>query len=119
MIARIATLIYGIASYLVCCSFLYAVACIGGYLVPRSIDVGSEGGLAQSILPDVALSRLFAVQRSVKARPKRWWTTIAPAQHLCPDLKSSSESHLLEVARPVVATIWHRSMPMQRVLGRR
>src|SRR2546430_2339415 len=82
MIGRVATLIYGIASYIVfCCCFLYAVAFIGNYPVPRSIDVGSEGGLAPSILTDVVLLGVFAVQHSAMARPafKRWWTTIVPA----------------------------------------
>ena len=45
MIGRIAALIYGIASYLVFfCSVLYAMAFIGNYLVPKSIDVGSSRG---------------------------------------------------------------------------
>src|SRR6516165_11707546 len=81
MIGRVAALIYGIASYLVFfCSSLYAMAFIGNYLVPKSIDVGSEGGLAQSILTDVVLLAAFAIQHSVMARPafKRWWTTIVP-----------------------------------------
>ena len=81
MIGRVAALIYGVASYLVfVCSLLYAVAFIGNYLVPKSIDVGSVDGLAKSVLINVALLGLFAVQHSVMARPafKRWWTTIVP-----------------------------------------
>jgi methanethiol S-methyltransferase len=82
MIGRVAALIYGIASYLVFfVSVLYAMGFIGNYLVPKSIDVGSESELARSILIDVALLGVFAVQHSVMARPafKRWWTTIVPA----------------------------------------
>ena len=82
MIGRLAAFIYGIASYLVFfCSILYAMAFIGNYLVPKSIDVGPAGGLAQSILIDVVLLGMFAVQHSIMARPafKRWWTTIVPA----------------------------------------
>ena len=81
MIGRVAALIYGLASYLVFLrSFVYAMAFIGNYLVPKTIDVGSAGGLAQSILIDVVLLGVFAVQHSVMARPafKRWWTTIVP-----------------------------------------
>jgi hypothetical protein len=45
MIGRIAALIYGMASYLVSfCSVLYAMAFIGNYLVPKSIDVGFSRG---------------------------------------------------------------------------
>ena len=113
MIGRVAAVIYGIASYLVFfCSLLYAVAFIGNYLVPKSIDVGSEGGLAQSILIDVALLGVFAVQHSVMARPafKRWWTTIVPAS--CERSTYVLISSLLLILifwqwRPIVTTIWH------------
>ena len=69
MIGRVAALIYGLASYLVFfVSVVYAMGFIGNYLVPKSIDVGSESELAQSILIDVALLGVFAVQHSVMAR---------------------------------------------------
>jgi protein-S-isoprenylcysteine O-methyltransferase Ste14 len=82
MIGRVASLIYGIANYFVFfCSLLYAVAFIGNYPVPKSIDAAAEGGLAQSIAINVVLLDLFALQHSVMARPafKRWWTRIVPA----------------------------------------
>jgi len=112
MIGRVAAVVYGIASYLVFfCSFLYAVAFIGNYLVPKSVDVGSEGGLAQSILTDVVLLGVFAVQHSVMARPafKRWWTTIVPAS--CERSTYVLISSLLLILifwqwRPIVKTIW-------------
>ena len=113
MIGRTAALIYGIASYLVfLCSLLYAVAFIGNYLAPKSIDVGPESGLAQSILIDATLLGLFAVQHSVMARPafKRWWTTIVPAS--CERSTYVLISSLLLILifwqwRPIVTTIWH------------
>ena len=113
MIGRVAALIYGIASYLVFfSSLLYAVAFIGNYLVPKSIDVGPESGLAQTILIDVALLGLFAVQHSVMARPafKRWWTTIVPTS--CERSTYVLISSLLLILvfwqwRPIVTTIWH------------
>src|SRR5438309_465986 len=112
MIGRIAALIYGIASYLVFfCSLLYAVAFIGNYLVPKSIDVGSEDELVQSILIDVTLLGLFAVQHSVMARPafRRWWTTIVPAS--CERSTYVLISSLLQILifwqwRPILTTIW-------------
>src|SRR5262249_23444269 len=112
MIGRTAALIYGIASYLVFfCSILYAMAFIGNYLVPKSIDVGPAGGLAQSILIDVVLLGMFAVQHSIMARPafKRWWTTIVPAS--CERSTYVLSSSLLLVLifwrwRPIVTTVW-------------
>jgi protein-S-isoprenylcysteine O-methyltransferase Ste14 len=117
MISRVAVLIYSLASYLVFfCSFLYAVAFIGNDLVPKSIDVGSESGgpepgLAGSIVINVLLLSIFAVQHSVMARPafKRRWTTIVPAA--CERTTYVLVSSLLLILvfwqwRPITTTIW-------------
>jgi protein-S-isoprenylcysteine O-methyltransferase Ste14 len=112
MIGPIAALIYGIVSYLVFfLSFVYSMAFIGNYVVPKSIDLGSESGLAQSILIDVALLAIFAVQHSVMARSpfKRWWMTIVPAS--CERSTYVLLSSLLLIFifwqwRPIVTTIW-------------
>src|ERR1700741_2537913 len=112
VIGRVAALIYGIASYLVfVCSLLYAVAFIGNYLVPKSIDVSSVDGLAKSGLINGALPGLFAGHHRVMARPafKRWWTTIVPVS--CERSTYVLVSSLLLILvfwqwRPVVTTIW-------------
>ena len=112
MIGRVAPLIYGIASYLVfLCSIIYAVFFIGNYLVPKSIDVGPESGLAQSILIDIVLLGMFALQHSIMARPafRRWWTRIIPAS--CERSTYVLISSLLLILifwqwRPIVTTIW-------------
>jgi protein-S-isoprenylcysteine O-methyltransferase Ste14 len=112
VIRRVAGLIYGLASYLVFfLSFLYTIAFIGNYWVPKSIDVGPESGLAQSILIDVVLLGVFAVQHSVMARPafKRWWTGVVPAS--CERSTYVLISSLLLILvlwqwRPIVTTIW-------------
>ena len=113
MISRVAAPIYGLASYLVFfCSILYAMAFIGNYLVPKSIDVGPQSGLAESIMTNVLLLGLFAFQHSVMARPafKRWWTTIIPAS--CERSTYVLISSLLLILifwqwRPITTTIWH------------
>ena len=112
MIGRVAALIYGLASYLVFfVSVVYAMGFIANYLVPKSIDVGSESELAQSILIDLALLGVFAVQHSVMARPafKRWWTRIIPAS--CERSTYVLVSSLLLILifwqwRPIAATVW-------------
>jgi protein-S-isoprenylcysteine O-methyltransferase Ste14 len=112
MIGRLAAFIYGITSYLVFfCSILYAMAFIGNYLVPKSIDVGFAGGFGQSILIDAVLLGMFAVQHSIMARPafKRWWTTIVPAS--CERSTYVLISSLLLILvfwqwRPIVTTVW-------------
>ena len=64
MTGRIGALIYGIASYLIfSLSFAYTPAFVGNYWVPKSIDVGPESGLVQSIVIDAALLGIFAVDK--------------------------------------------------------
>ncbi|SEO70800.1 Protein-S-isoprenylcysteine O-methyltransferase Ste14 [Rhodospirillales bacterium URHD0017] len=112
VIGRVAALIYGVASYLVFfVSFVYTVAFIGNYWVPKSIDVGVESGLLPSILIDVALLVAFACQHSIMARPafKRWWTTVIPAS--CERSTYVLVSSLLLILilwqwRPITTTIW-------------
>ncbi|MGZ5873849.1 MAG: methanethiol S-methyltransferase [Bradyrhizobium sp.] len=112
MIGRVVALIYGLASYLAfIISLVYAIAFIGNYPVPKSIDVGSESGLALSILIDMGLLGVFAVQHSVMARPafKRWWTSIVPAS--CERSTYVLISSLLLILifwqwRPITTPIW-------------
>ncbi len=112
MTGRLSALIYGIASYLIfSLSFAYTPAFVGNYWVPKSIDVGPESGLVQSIVIDAALLGIFAIQHSVMARPafKRWWTRIVPAS--CERSTYVLISSLLLILmfwqwRPIVTTIW-------------
>lgn len=81
MLKRLLFFAYGVVSYLIfLATFLYAIAFVGGFLVPRRLD-----GLLQTTLPaalaiDALLLTVFAVQHSVMAR--RWfkerWTQIVP-----------------------------------------
>jgi len=112
MTGRICALIYGIASYLIfSIAFAYSPAFVGNYWVPKSIDVGPEGGLIPSILIDAALLGIFAIPHSVMARPafKRWWTRIIPAS--CERSTYVLISSLLLILmfwqwRPITTTIW-------------
>ena len=72
---------YGVVSYLIfLATFLYAIAFVGGFAVPRQLDGELQTSLPAALAIDCALLTLFAVQHSVMAR--RWfkerWTQIVP-----------------------------------------
>jgi protein-S-isoprenylcysteine O-methyltransferase Ste14 len=72
---------YGVASYLIfLVTFLYAVAFVGGFLVPTRLEGPLEGSLAAALAINGGSLTIFAVQHSVMAR--RWfkerWTRIVP-----------------------------------------
>jgi len=77
----IVAVLYGAVAYMVFLgAFLYAIAFVGNLHSAKTIDSGEAGPLLPSLLIDVCLLGLFAVQHSVMARPefKRVWTKIVP-----------------------------------------
>jgi protein-S-isoprenylcysteine O-methyltransferase Ste14 len=79
--AKFIAFLYGLAAYLVfLLAFLYAIGFVTGLMVPKTIDDGAVRGLRESLVVNILLLSLFAVQHSVMARKsfKQWWTRFVP-----------------------------------------
>lgn len=109
---RFVTFVYGLVAYLVFfATFLYAIAFVGGFAVPRTVDGGGPAaGMIEALAVDSALLLLFAVQHSVMARPgfKRWWTRLIP--------ESVERSTYVLLSSLVLLLLFWQWRPMQGVV---
>ena len=81
MFKRLTVFLYGVVCYVVFfATFLYAIGFIGNFGVPSTLDSAPAAGFVASLLVDLGLLALFAIQHSVMARPafKRWFTRVVP-----------------------------------------
>lgn len=116
--AGLVAVLYGVVAYsFSLVALLYLIGFVGNFIVPKSIDTGIHGPLGQSVVIDVALIALFALQHSVMARQgfKRWWMQIVP-----PAVERSTYVLFTSIVllvmfwlwQPIPAALWTVSNPI-------
>lgn len=111
--SRLVILAYSIGCYAFFLGvFLYAIAFVGNFPVPTTVDAGGPTGtLTTALAVNALLLAVFALQHSVMARPafKRWWTRFVPkpAERATYVLASSAAFVVLFVAwHPIDTVVW-------------
>ncbi len=80
-ILKFGAFLYGLVAYFTFfATILYAIGFVGGVVVPKTIDTGSQSSATQAVVVNLLLMSLFAVQHSLMARKqfKQWWTQYVP-----------------------------------------
>jgi protein-S-isoprenylcysteine O-methyltransferase Ste14 len=120
--SRVIAFVYGVVCYAIFfASFLYAAGFVGGFFVPLSLDSAPTGSFGTSLLIDLGLLGIFAVQHSVMARPafKRVWTRVVPepVERSTYVLASSLALILLFWQwRPLGGVVWDVQDPIGRAI---
>jgi protein-S-isoprenylcysteine O-methyltransferase Ste14 len=121
MAKRLAFFVYGAIAYAIFFgTFLYAIAFVGGFIVPTKLDGPAREPLLLSLTIDAALLKVFAVQHSVMAR--RWfksWLT----RYVSPTIERSTYVLCASLAlllmfwqwRPLGGIVWQIDHPVAKV----
>ena len=120
--SKVLSFAYGLVCYAIfLATFLYAIGFVAGVGVPRSIDSGHAAGGLSSLLIDLGLLSLFAVQHSVMARPwfKERWTRLMPhaiERSTYVFASSLALALLFWQWRPLPQLVWAADAPALRAL---
>jgi len=115
-------LIYSIASYFgFLATFVYFAWFTDGRGVPKTVDSGTESGLAATLIVDLGLLLLFGLQHSLMARPrfKRILTRLIPETVERASYVLASSAALLLLIwqwRPLPTVLWSIENPLVSAL---
>jgi protein-S-isoprenylcysteine O-methyltransferase Ste14 len=122
MIKRIAFFAYGVLCYAAFLgTILYAIAFVGGFLVPAKLDGPRTTPLVAGLIIDAALLMFFAVQHSVMARKwfkERWTRVVSPVIERSTFVLAASLALILLFWqwRPLGGVVWSVSDPTGRTV---
>jgi methanethiol S-methyltransferase len=111
-VKKFLVLIYGVAVYLLFLgTFVYAIGFVGNIGVPKSLDSTATGPWVRSLLIDLALLSLFALQHSGMARvgfKKRITRVISPTIERTTFVAASSIALLAVITfwQPLGGVVW-------------
>jgi protein-S-isoprenylcysteine O-methyltransferase Ste14 len=117
LLARSIAFLYGVLAYVMFLgTILYAIGFVSNILVPKTLENGTAGPLAEALIVNLVLMSIFALQHSVMARKpfKQWWTQFVPKA-----IERSTYVLLANLAlillfwqwRPMPAVVWQIDDP--------
>ncbi len=81
LLAQSIAFLYGVFAYILFLgTILYAIGFVSNLVVPKTLETGTAGPLAEALIVNLVLMSIFALQHSVMARKqfKQWWTQFVP-----------------------------------------
>jgi protein-S-isoprenylcysteine O-methyltransferase Ste14 len=112
-LSRAAVLSFGVFAYVLFLAiFLYLIGFLTNTVVPKTINSGTVASTLETLVVNLGILALFAVQHTIMARPafKRWWTQIVPVaieRSIFVLLTNLILILLVWQWRPLPGVIWH------------